>query len=463
MGTVLKMVGLYLLILFLIAVVGGLIDAGSTRSDPTPTRTPAPRVPTLDAVWSVQPDSLRPDLGGGAELITPLDGSFDDNRLVVAGATWVVLSGDSADRRVAVHGLDAATGRPLWRNDLPDGMCAGRPLDGAVLCAASTATDPATGLGTRWRISLFDPATGRELRGTDFDGWLTLLRADGDRVMLVEQRQPAPHAVLTGLDATLKQRWRIDLRDQQEHVGLFSNDRIFYRKLPIPDGPALDRPRIRKVANGLTALWSGQSTAFVDLRRGVLVGLPRCSRLVDDGQRLWCNQGNRATAFSYRLERLHRTADDTRLAFPYRDPRAGDVTDPVFTEAGGRAVRVDPASGRTLGELAETRNGSAFGLKLSPRADFVDGVTLLSDSSLTIAVDARTGASHWQRQKPDAMDEVWKWGDRLLLTGSYVRLLDRSTGRELVAYRQRHGLYTAVVGDTLVGIGPDEVARLTRP
>lgn len=454
------LLALYVGIFVLVIVVLGLLPNRTGR--PLPTRTPAPTLPVLPPVWSVDPGQLRPDLSR-AEFLSPVDGTFDANRLVAVGDTWAVLTADTEDRRIAVHGLDAATGRPLWRTDLPNGVCAATPVRSRLVCAASVATDPATGLGTRWRISLLDPATGRETRGTDFTGWLTLIHADGDRVLLVEQRQPAPHAVLTGLDADLRQRWQLDLRDQPRHAGLFSDNRIFYRKLPIPDGPALDRPRIRKVAGGLTALWSGQTTAFVDLRTGTLVGMPRCSRLVDDGERLWCNDGPVAVAYSYRLRRLHETALNTRLAFPDRDPRAGDVTDPVFLEADGRAVRVELTTGKTLGPLAQTRNGSAFGMTVSPKAAFVGGLTLLSDSSTLFAVNARTGKLHWRQPKPSSVGDVWAWRGKLLLADSTVRVLDPADGREQAAYRQRHGLYTTVVGDVLVGIGPDEVARLTDP
>lgn len=457
------LLALYVGIFVLVVVVLGLLPDRADRRTPSPPRTPAPTLPELVATWSVRPSELRPDLGAGAELISAVDGTFDQNRVVDAGTRWVVLTGDAADHRIAAHGIDPGTGRATWRAELPDGLCAAQVLGSEVLCAASTATDPATGLGIRWRISVLDPATGRERRGVDFAGWLTLLHVDGDRVMLVEQRQPAPHAVVTGLDAELRQRWRLDLRDQPQHPGLFSNNRIYDRKLPIPDGPALDRPRIRKVADGLTALWSGQTTALLDLRRGRLAGMPRCSRLVDDGTRLWCNAGAVAVAYDYALTRLHETAADTRLAFPDRDPRAGDVTDPVFLQADGTAVRVDPATGRTMGPLARTRNGSAFGMTVSPRAVFVGGLTLVADTSQLFAVNARTGELHWQQPVQGSLGTVRAWKGDLLFAGGNLRLVDPRTGRQRSAHRQRHGLYTIVVGGTLVGIGPDELARLRDP
>lgn len=456
------LLALYVGIFVVVVVALSLLPDGGRRT-PNPPRTTQPAQPELAATWSVRPSELRPDLGAGAELVSPVDGTFDPNRVVAIGNTWAVLTGDSEDGRIAVHGLDATTGRPLWRTDLPNGICAATPLKQRLVCAASTATDPATGLGTRWRVSLLDPATGREIRGVDFTSWLTLIHADGDRVLLVEQRQPAPHAVLTGLDADLRQRWQLDLQSRPQHAGLFSDNRIYYRKLPIPDGPALDRPRIRRVADGLTALWSGQTTAFVDLRSGKLAGMPRCSRLVDDGERLWGNDGPLAVSYNYTLRKLHETALNTRLAFPDRDPRAGDVTDPVFLQSDGRAVRVNLATGKTLGPLAQTRNGSAFGLITSPKAAFVAGLTLLSDSSALFAVDARNGKLHWQGQKPRSLGDAWAWREKLLFTDSVVRVLDPADGKEQAAYRQRHGLYTVLVGDTLVGIGPDEIARLVDP
>lgn len=454
-----RLLALYVGIFVLVIVVLGLLPNRTVRPAPTP----APTVPPLAAAWSVQPSQLRPDLEGDAEIITTVDGSMDGDQVVDAGSTWTVLTGDAQDRRVAVHGIAAATGRPLWHKDLPNGICAGELIGSRLVCAASTETDPATRLGTRWRISLLDPATGRETRGTDFTGWLTLIHVDGDRVMLVEQRQPAPHAVVTGLDADLRQRWRIDLRDRPQHAGLFSHNRIYNRSLPIPPGPALDRPRIRKVANRLTALWAGQSTAFIDLRTGTLAGMPRCSRLVDDGKRLWCNQGDLATSYSYTMTELVHTELNTRLAFPGRDPRAGDVTPPVFLREDGRAMRVDPDTGKTVGQLVNTRNGSAFGLVTSPRTSFVNDLTLVWDSSVVFAVRAETGDEVWQQPTTGLFDDPYEWRGRILVASSTLLLLDPATGETVKSYRQLLGFDTVPLGDVLVGAGPDVVARLVDP
>ena len=451
-----------LALLVILGVVGRALVSSTRPVRPVPTATRSVPSSSLGTQWTTSATSLRPDLAK-AELMGGVDGTFDERRVIDAGSVWGVLTGDADDSSVWVHGLDPSSGRELWKHALDDGLCAKRLLGKSLLCASAIEHDPATGLGTRWHLALLDPASGAERRSTDWTGWLALLHVDGARVLLVEQRQPAPHAVLTVLDETLQQRAQFDLRDQSQHDGMFSDNRIYHRTLPIPAGPALDRPRIRTVADGLTALWVGQTTAFVDLDKPSLVGVPRCSRLVDDGKRLWCNQGSLAAALSYALKPLYETDLGTRLAFPDRDPRAGDVADPVFLRSDGAAVRVDLTTGRTAGPLVDTRNGSAFGLVTSPHVAYADGLTLVWDSSTLFAVRARTGELLWQSAMPASIDDVYAWDGRLLLTGYQLRVLDPATGTVVRTYRQSSGLYTHAVGQVLVGAGPDEVARLVNP
>ena len=443
-----------------LAVVPRLFgDSDDRRSGPSTPRTTAP---TLGSVWQTSPETLRPDLPR-AEFVSDVDGTFDEHRLVDAGTTWVVLTGTTDDTQIWVHGMDATTGQERWRHPLDSGLCAADLLAGRLLCAAAIEHDPVTGLGTKWHLALLEPASGKEIRGVDWSGWLTFLHVRDSRALLAEQRQPAPHAVLTGLDSKLQQTWQLDLIDQPEHAGLFSDNRVYNRKLPIPDGPALDRPRIRHVGENLTALWIGQTTAFVDMATGRLVGMPRCSRLVDDGKRLWCNQGPLAAAYSYGLAKLVQTELNTRLAFPDRDPRAGDVTPPVFLKSDGRAVRVDPDTGATVGPLVNSRNGSAFGLVISPRTGFVNPLTLVWDDGALFAVRVATGTQVWQHANPGSLGEPYGWRGRILFAGSTVRLLDPATGETVKSYRQSLGLYTVPVGDVLVAVGPAVLARLVDP
>ena len=97
------------------------------------------------------------------------------------------------------------------------------------------------------------------------------------------------------------------------------------------------RAALQSLAIGPLALWAGGRTAFVDAASGRLVMMPHCSRLVDDGKRLWCNEVDGATAYSYagrRLVRVH----GPRLAFPDDDGTGQDRNRPVFLDDDGAAV-----------------------------------------------------------------------------------------------------------------------------
>lgn len=167
--------------------------------------------------------------------------------------------------------------------------------------------------------------------------------------------------------------WSLDLAGEPGHDGLFSENRIIVRGFPPTTGPALDRPRIRTVAGGLTALWIGRTTIFLDVAQGRPAGMPTCSRLVGDGARLWGNTGDRATALTYGLAPTHRTEPGVRLAFPERDPRGGDITVPVFLDAAsGRVWRdAEPNAGRfdrvgMVGEALIVSAGEQAGRLIGP-------------------------------------------------------------------------------------------------
>lgn len=170
--------------------------------------------------------------------------------------------------------------------------------------------------------------------------------------MFLEQRQPAPHAVVSGWEADLRPAWSLDLAGEPGHDGLFSENRIIARGFPPTTGPALDRPRIRTVAGGLTALWIGRT----------------------DGARLWCNTGDRATALTYGLAPTHRTEPGVRLAFPERDPRGGDITVPPnagrFDRAGmvGEALIVSAGSRSDAGAAGSRGRRARTPSRSTPRS-----------------------------------------------------------------------------------------------
>lgn len=439
---------------------------------PLPTRQPSSTptsIPSGDTVpvdWRIEPWQLRDDVGR-PEFLGGIDGSFDAGHLIDAGPVWVMLTDPrAAFAGVAIHGVDAVTGQSRWRLDRDQAMCATELLGDALICAGASRLDPATGLGTSWRIDVIDPVTGQVRRSADFEGWLTMVMVTDGHIVLVEQRLPAPHAVVSALQADLQPVWSLDLLGVAEHARLFSENRIINRSKPLPSGPALDRPRFSTVADGLTAIESGSAVVLIDVAAGLLRGLPYCARLVDDGERLWCNTQDRAVAYSYDVEELYTTEPGIRLAISTRDPRAAAVIDPVFTDLSGQAVKVDLTTGQVLGPLLETGYGEAFGQLISPFFHHLDGTTFTwVDDEYLVAFDARTGELYWDAQT-NLVDAVWAGPEGQLVVVhdlNDVLLLDAASGHEWIRQRQDVGLYTTLLGAAMVGTGPDEIARLIGP
>lgn len=453
---------LIVVVILAMVVVSMVVRAAARSPQPTHSYSPWTPAPELKAKWRVSAVTLRRDLKKPA-FVSEVDGAMDHDYVVASPKTWIVLTAQAPRDQVRIQGLDPTTGEQRWQRDAAQGVCARQLLKGALVCAAATRTDAASGLGTSWKLMRLNPETGAELASSTFDGWLTLMTVQQGRLVLVEQRLPAPHAVITTLNSALERQWRQDLVDQPHHSLLFSENRVTSQGSRIPDGPALDRPRIRQVAHGLMALWSGLATAFVDVKANKLVAMPRCSRLVDDGARLWCNAGDKAQAYSYTMKPLYATPTGVRLAFPDRDPRDGDVTDPVFLKSTGEAVRVDLRSGKVLGLLVPTKNGSAFGTAFSPTVSYAGGVSYIADQSTVYAVKARTGQLLWSSVKLSTVpDAVYRWGDKVLWAGYKLALVDPKDGAIATEYRLRGAYYTQIIDGDLVGLG-EEIARLEKP
>ncbi len=155
--------------------------------EPSSTPTSAPSGDVVPVGWQIEPWQLRDDVGQ-PEFLAGIDGTFEAGYLMDAGPVWVMLTDPMTGfAEVRVHGVDAATGEPRWHIERDQAMCAMTLLDGALICAGASVLDPATGLGTKWRIDAIESASGDVLRSTDFDGWLTaILVADG-RVVLVKR------------------------------------------------------------------------------------------------------------------------------------------------------------------------------------------------------------------------------------------------------------------------------------
>ena len=199
--------------------LGGPVNTPrSYPPSPLPSSAMAPAPPAQEIAeyrWSVRAKVLRPELDAPRSLFSP-DGSADGAATPQAKGVWVVMTGQTGiaakprvpDAKVRVHGLDAGTGRQLWHREMPFGLCATQLLGDRLACASSLARDDRTGLPTTWRLQLLDPATGKILAQRAVDAWLAMLTVRQDRLVLVEQRQPAPRLVVSGYSSSLTPVWR---------------------------------------------------------------------------------------------------------------------------------------------------------------------------------------------------------------------------------------------------------------
>lgn len=461
-----------------IGVSGALIGLGP-RPAPTPRPPVTPSVPwptsswsssspdypsdTLRATWSLQAPKLRTNLTN-PKILAGIDGSFDGGRVIDAGGPLVVVTAaEDSEAKAAVQALDPGTGAPLWRRDLPAARCATTLLTDGLLCASQVDPGLVEGVATAWRLQVLNPRTGEEVRHVDITASLTVVGVRDDHVMVVERRMPSPHVVVTGYSADLAQTWQVDLSTLPGQEEMFSEDRIYDRPDNAPGPVWFDRPRLRAFSHGLTALWAGGRTAFFDLAAGTLVGMPHCSRVVDDGNRLWCNDPDNASAYGYDLQPLFKTDPGVRLAFSTLDPHDGNVSRPVFLDQDGKALNVDLTTGKTIGLLAATSTGSAFGMTTWPGVYSTGNYTILQADDQTFGVDMSTGSVLWTSSQMDLLDHAYQHGGKLILTGFKVSVVNPMTGERTGWYEQDVGWETIQVGDIFLGISSDEIGRVDIP
>jgi hypothetical protein len=450
--------GSALIILTLMAVITA-VNTGRHR-DPGSGMTPPPTAPEAAAVWSVEAQELRHDLRS-PEFVSSLDGDFDGSYVAATAGIWLTITGARDDTDTVLQAMEPSTGKPVWQRRLDGVLCATEATPAGIACASVTRRDPATGLGIGWRLHLLDPRTGRDRRTREVSAWVTAVHLAGDTFVLLEQRQPAPHAVVRGFDAaSLRPRWTADLAHVTGQAELFSTNRVIKRHEPDRPGLALDRPRIKDVGGNLVAIWAGQRTAFVRRDTGRLVGLPHCSRLVDDGHRLWCNEPDAAVAYSYRLRRLVRTDAGVRLLFADDDGIGADRHRPVFANEAGDLFSVDPRTGHWAGPYARMGTGSAFGLVIMPQSHTAGDDTFVSGAAGMIMLDRRSDTVRWRNPKLTDAGQPILHGGRLLVGAGDLAIVDPTDGRMIGELRQSHGLYTVDVGGRIAGIGPDEIALI---
>lgn len=471
--------GLIVVVVVVLRVIGAVtsdrdpgseVDPGSGPTRPSPAAVPER---PMKVSWKLQPTTLRPDLPG-AQFIGAIDGDFSGPRVAGEklpddGDLWLVLTGDKDERRMILHAVDPDTGQVRWQRPMEGGLCATGSGEAGIVCASTLERDQKSGAGRRWLLQTLDPKTGAVERSVERNGWFSALHRSGDTVVALEQREPAPHAVLRGFDAqTLKQRWIDDLSDEPGHDEMFSTNKVINRKLPDRE-QVLDRPRFRDVgpdaekgtdggsdqATGLVALWAGTRTAFVQPDSGKLVMMPHCSRLVDDGKRLWCNEVAGAASYSYRGKLLHRVKGP-RLAFPGDDGVGRDRNRPVFIDEGGAPTQVDLESGKVGGAYAAPGAGSAWGMKTTPETESVGRYTFLIGEAGAMLVDPKKDKIIWNNEDITISDTPILRGHEVLLGNNRWDVLDVRTGEPRATVKSE-GLYMVAIGDRIAGVGPDEI------
>ncbi|WP_261167270.1 PQQ-binding-like beta-propeller repeat protein [Microbacterium sp. Marseille-Q6965] len=377
-----------------ILAIGDGMSSGGT--DPGPDLAEAPEAAPA---WTVSAPALRPG-EDDVEFRRTVDGTIDDAQLIEAGDTWAVVSAvvgdDLTPRAYALHGLDAQTGQERWRRESGDLLrCARQPLGGSLACAEASLD--AEGVPAGFRLLALDAATGEVLAETPVDALVSAIAVSGGTVVVIDEPIDGSGLRVLGFSSALDPAWVVDLSAEENRRAMLSDGSLVWRHEPWRTAPGLDRTRLRHVGpeGSILALWAGQATAFVDVGTGRLWGMPRCSRLVDDGQRLWCNEGEHAAIYSYELDRLGQTPDGQRLMFPSLAPyRDSDVSPALTSGEDGVVARPDP-QGNVGDPLIDMGLGDAFGMELQPTAFTSQGRTYLAGAAGLARLSADGAALDW--------------------------------------------------------------------
>ena len=457
-------VGIALLATVLVAVGQSWLDRRLDDEGPViesrPTRSPMPELPehATQVSWQVEATALRDDIAN-AEYIGSINGDFDESYLASVGDSWLALTGQSSGIQAMLHGLDPETGDERWSRAFDGGFCAPDGHDGAALCASALERDRKTELGVRWRLHRLDPKTGKDQAEQDIDAWVTAVHLSGDTLVVLEQRRPAPHAVVSGYDATtLRQKWTVDLSEEDGHRDLFSPNRIIDRPEPKElNDLALDRPRFSDLNSGLVAIYAGQRTVFLKADSGKLVMMPHCTRPTDDGERIWCNTSLSAVAYSYRGKRLY-PAEGVRLAAHDQDKRGKDIRRPVFINKSGELFSVDLSSGEVLGRYAGMGTTDTWAGTLDPSAATVGDHTFIGGDEGIGLLDPEADKLVWTNDRVDVREVPILHEDQVWFPDFGLTALRLRDGVAEWETEQLPGLYVLSVDGRVVGVGPEVVA-----
>ena len=387
-----------------------------------------------------------------------VDGTADGPTVIDAGDTWVAMTADQAEGDLRLHALDAETGEERWAQQLDNGLCAGTLLHGSLVCASSLDFDDDMNTGSRWLIQLVDPASGDLVGSTETDAYIDAISVTRGKILLVEQRPATSGAVLTGLTAGLEPAFELDLAGQ-EHASEMLTPNGDPTRVNGPAGRGLGPVRVRAAGDQLTAVAIGNAAAFVDVSSGSLAGLRPCTLFVNEGTRLWCNEGSHAQAYDQALQPLVKTASGVQLVSAQTDLR--DAVTPALFAVGDELVAVDPRSGRSTGSFLHGTYATSFSPGARPHVSFTGGLTIISGTRWTVSVDASSGKVLWQNDSV-LVDAVKVGHDLALISGS-LRIVTGAKGKQRAYYNALGEWGVQGIGDNLAHTGLHQLARFELP
>ena len=301
------------------AVAGAVTATTATVHDTAPSRAAPGR---CAGRLVARPRPAAAPRSTGARFLGSIDGSFQQSYVAEVGGLWLTTTGDQRARPPPPCTPWTRRRAPCGGSASSTACCARRrrrrPACSAPRCwSATRRPGSARGGGS----TALDLATGEDRATRDVDGWFTAVhwsraaRSSGSSSASRRRTRCVRGFAVSDLRrAAGRSTWR----GEPGQAEMFSEDRIVQRPEPERPGSRSTGPGCATWATGSSRVWAGQRTAFVDPADGRLVMMPHCSRLVDDGTRLWCNEVDGATAYSYAGRRLVRVRGP-RLAFPGDD------------------------------------------------------------------------------------------------------------------------------------------------
>lgn len=447
------MLGVAAFVLFgVVSCLDNLLGSDSPNSGPGSGSDPSTPTPDMEVAWLSSAHDLDPGLLADAEMRLGVDGSFTGVNFVPGQDVWIVVLSPSAGKSEQVVGVDPTDGHARWNRELPGVLCGDKVLDGALVCLSGEAGS--------WTGHVIDVATGEDLTTwpTTLDSALSV-HLTPERLVVVGEAAPAPHARLTllALDGTV--RWSLDIGELQNAellFGTFLADDFSGQNDP---EATMERLRWRDLDEGRVLLWSTPGVALIDPTTGDVV-VHECRRATPVGEAYFC--GTDAGIERHDLTgAVAWTTPGLDLAFP-PDTSNGR---PAALSADHQLYAVDwrtGVQGQNLHRFRPTAN-SFTGTVLAPGAAGDDDHLFVVGDDAVVALAPGSDEVAWTYVLDEYANAVAVVGDMAVLDSWPAIGLDLATGEELWRRSIGPGIYQVAVDDSLVSIGFDGIALLVLP